>query len=164
MVSLFGCGSAVLRHQPYGTLTVLHSRRRILFMKRRFQGAWLVLAGIVVASPLIGAQGPEKADPSSVDPDWTYSSPGPAKCVEIGNVYLHKGSLQGALSRFQEALKDNPHYAPAYLGLGKVYERMKQNQKALAAYKRYLDELPSAKQAADARDARRAIAHLEGHQ
>jgi tetratricopeptide (TPR) repeat protein len=80
--------------------------------------------------------------------------------VEIGNVYLHKGALEGALSRFQEAVKDNPHYAPAYLGLGKVYERMKQKQKALDAYERYLDELPSAKDAADARDAQRAVARL----
>ena len=97
---------------------------------------------------------------STIDPDWDYASPGPAKCVEIGNVYLHKGALEGALSRFQEAVKDDPHYAPAYLGLGRVYERMKQKQKALDAYERYLDELPSAKQANDARDAQRAIARL----
>jgi len=57
-------------------------------------------------------------------------------------------------------LKDDPHYAPAYLGLGKVYERMKEKQKALDAYERYLDELPSAKEASDARDAQRAIARL----
>jgi tetratricopeptide (TPR) repeat protein len=68
--------------------------------------------------------------------------------------------LQGALSRFQEALKDNPHYAPAYLGLGKVYERMKQKQKALDAYQQYLDELPSAKEAAEAREAQRAVERL----
>ena len=86
----------------------------------------------------------------TIDPDWTYTSPGPAKCVEIGNVYLHKGNLKGALSRFEEAVKDNSNYAPAYLGLGKVYERMNEKQKALDAFKRYLDELPSAKEAAEA--------------
>jgi tetratricopeptide (TPR) repeat protein len=81
--------------------------------------------------------------------------------VEIGNVYLRKGALKGALSRFQEAAKLNSHYAPAYLGLGKVYERMKEKQKALEAYQRYLDELPSAKNAAEARDAQRAVARLQ---
>ena len=91
------------------------------------------------------------------------ATPAPArrKCVEIGNVYLHKGNLKGALSRFQEAVKDDPHYAPAYLGLGKVYERMKEKQKALDAYERYLDELPSAKDAAEAKDAQRAVARLQ---
>jgi regulator of sirC expression with transglutaminase-like and TPR domain len=58
-------------------------------------------------------------------------------------------------------VKDNPHYAPAYLGLGKVYERMNEKQKALEAYERYLLELPSAKDAAEAKDAQRAVARLK---
>ncbi len=116
---------------------------------------------ILWIEPALHAQAPEKPPQTSDDDDWNYVSPGPAKCVEAGNVYLHRGALQGALSRFQEALKDNPHYAPAYLGLGKVYERMKQKQKALDAYQHYLDELPSAKDAAEARDAQRAIARVK---
>ena len=128
---------------------------------QRLRKAWPIVAtGILWIAPTLRAQVPEKPPTPSTDDDWGYTSPGPAKCVEIGNVYLHKGALEGALSRFQEAVKDNPHYAPAYLGLGKVYERMKQKQKALDAYERYLDELPSAKDAADARDAQRAVARL----
>ncbi len=129
-------------------------------MAKGLKAAWFVVLGTVVAAPIVRAQVPEKPPSPAIDPDWGYVSPGPAKCVEIGNVYLHKGALEGALSRFEEAVKDDPHYAPAYLGLGKVYERMKQKQKALDAYERYLDELPSAKQASDARDAQRAIARL----
>ena len=117
--------------------------------------------GIFLLAPAVRAQTPENPPSSPIDEDWNYDTPGPAKCVEIGNVYLHKGALKGALSRFQEAVKDNPHYAPAYLGLGKVYERMKKKQKALDAYQRYLDELPSAKDAADAKDAQRAVARLQ---
>ena len=128
----------------------------------RLRIAWLMIGlGLLWAAPALRAQVPEKPPTPSTDDDWNYVSPGPAKCVEIGNVYLHKGALAGALSRFQEAVKDNPHYAPAYLGLGKVYERMRQKQKALDAYERYLDELPSAKDAADARDAQRAVARLQ---
>ncbi|MGD1103373.1 MAG: tetratricopeptide repeat protein [Terriglobia bacterium] len=130
-------------------------------MQRCLKAAWFVVLGMVVAAPIVCAQVPEKLPSPAIDSDWSYTSPGPAKCVEIGNVYLHKGNLKGALSRFQEALKDNPHYAPAYLGLGKVYERMKQKQKALEAYERYLDELPSAKDAAEARDAQRAVTRLQ---
>jgi tetratricopeptide (TPR) repeat protein len=116
--------------------------------------------GIILLAPAVRAQVPEKS-PAQDNDDQNYQSPGPAKCVEIGNVYLHKGALQGALSRFQEAVKDNPHYAPAYLGLGKVYERLKEKQKALDAYQRYLDELPSLKDAAEARYAQHAVARLQ---
>ncbi|MFZ0961961.1 MAG: tetratricopeptide repeat protein [Terriglobia bacterium] len=129
-------------------------------MRQCLKAAWFVVLIVVVTAPIASAQVPEKPPASQVDDDWTYVSPGPAKCVEIGNVYLRKGKLQGALSRFQEAVKDNPHYAPAYLGLGKVYERLKEKQKALEAYERYLDELPSAQEAAEAKDAQRAIARL----
>lgn len=117
--------------------------------------------GAMLAASLSRAQVPEKIPSPSVDPDWTYTSPGPAKCVEIGNVYLHKGNLKGALSRFEEALQDNPHFAPAYLGLGKVYERMQEKVKALDAYQHFLNELPSAKAADDAKYAQRAVTRLQ---
>ena len=130
-------------------------------MERFFKTLGAVLLAIVMAAPILSAQVPEKPPKPSYDSDWNYVSPGPEKCVEAGNVYLHKGALQGALSRFQEAVKDDPHYAPAYLGLGKVYERMKQKQKALDAYQHYLDELPSAKDAAEAKDVRRTVERLK---
>jgi tetratricopeptide (TPR) repeat protein len=130
-------------------------------MPRYLKAAWFVALGVVVAAPLVRAQVPEKVPDPAINPDWTYTSPGPAKCVEIGNVYLHQRNLKGALSRFQEAVQDDPHYAAAYLGLGKVYERMKEKQKALEAFERYLDELPTAKEAAEAKYAHEAIARLQ---
>ena len=129
-------------------------------MPRVLKAAWFVALGVVLAAPLIRAQVPQKPPSHTTDNNWSYTSPGPVRCVEVGNFYLHRGDLKAALSRFEEAVKDDPHYAPAYLGLGKVYERMKQKQKALDAYQRYLDELPSAKEAAEARDAQRAVARL----
>jgi tetratricopeptide (TPR) repeat protein len=130
-------------------------------MHRALKALGIAALVILWIAPLTRAQVPEKPPKPSNDDDWNYVSPGPEKCVEAGNVYLHKGALEGALSRFQEALKDNTHYAPAYLGLGRVYERMKQKQKAVDAYQRYLDELPSAKDAAEAREAQRAIVRLK---
>ena len=129
-------------------------------MTMNTKAAWFVALSVMVAVPIARAQVPEKIPSPPIDPDWNYTSPGPAKCVEIGNVYLHRGNLKGALSRFDEAVKDNPNYAPAYLGLGKVYDRMQQKRKALDAYERYLDELPTAKEAAEAKDAKRAVARL----
>ncbi len=128
-------------------------------MLKSLRGVGILALGVVITAPVVCAQVPENPDPK-LNPDWEYQSPGPKKCVEIGNVYLHKGKLKGALSRFQEAVQDDPHYAPAYLGLGKVYDRMNEKQKALDAYLRYLDELPSVKDAVDAREAHRAIDRL----
>jgi tetratricopeptide (TPR) repeat protein len=81
--------------------------------------------------------------------------------VEIGDYYLRRKKFNAALSRFQEALKTDPHYAPAYRELGKVYERMEHPQKALDAYRKYLDELPSAQDAREDKRIHKAIARLE---
>jgi len=80
--------------------------------------------------------------------------------VEIGNFYLRRKDYKGALSRFEEAARTDPNYAPAYLGLGKVYEKTGMKQKALDAYQRYLDLLPSDKDAQDAKDVHRAMERL----
>ena len=133
-------------------MALMHSLRRTLLA---------VALGFLVSGPTVRAQVPEKIPTPKIDEDWEYTSPGPAKCVEIGNLYLHQGNLKGALSRFLEAMKTNPHYAPAFLGLGKVYEKMGDKPKALESYRRYLDELPSAKDAGEARAAQRAVARLQ---
>ena len=52
-------------------------------------------------------------------------------------------------------------YAPAYLGLGRVYDHMGLRQKALNAYMRYLDELPSQRESLKAKQARKAVHRLE---
>jgi tetratricopeptide (TPR) repeat protein len=130
-------------------------------MHRRLKIGWAVALGFVLAAPAVYAQVREEPPHASIEDNWKYVSDGPAKCVEVGNFYLRRNKVEAALSRFQEAVKVNPHYAPAYLGLGKVYERMGLKQKALEAYKLYLDELPSAKDAVAAKDAQRAIARLQ---
>jgi tetratricopeptide (TPR) repeat protein len=127
----------------------------------RSKGLVLLAGTAFLTVSCLFAQVPENPPKPAPDSEWAYVTPGPQKCVEAGNIYLHKGALPGALSRFREAIQDDPHYAPAYLGLGKVYERMGEKRKALDAYQRYLAELPSAREAADARDAQRAIARLK---
>jgi tetratricopeptide (TPR) repeat protein len=98
----------------------------------------------------------EKADPVRA-----YVSPSAAKSVEIGDFYLKRKKFKAALSRFQEALTTDPHYAPAYRELGRVYEEMGFWQKSLDAYRKYLDELPSAKDAREAKSIHKAIARLQ---
>ncbi|HEV3277435.1 MAG TPA: tetratricopeptide repeat protein [Terriglobia bacterium] len=93
-----------------------------------------------------------------------YIPPGAAKSVEIGNFYLKRGNYKAAASRFEEAVGARSDYAPAYLGLGKTYEKMGLRQKALNAYQQFLDLLPSDKDAEAAKDVHRAMDRLrEGH-
>ncbi|MGH9395857.1 MAG: tetratricopeptide repeat protein [Terriglobia bacterium] len=114
------------------------------------------------ASPSLHAQNgrQSRAQPASSG-DWTYQPPSPEKSVEIGNFYLHREDDRAALSRFKEAIKTDPDYAPAYLGLGKAYEKLGEHGKALASYEKYLQELPSDRAAARAKDAHKAIARLK---
>lgn len=109
-------------------------------------------------------QGPPGSSPSESKPQagagFTFTPPGPAKSVEVGNFYLRRKDYKGALSRFEEAVQTDPNYAPAYLGLGKVYEKTGATQKALDAYQKYLDLLPSDKDAQDAKEVHRAMDRL----
>jgi tetratricopeptide (TPR) repeat protein len=130
-------------------------------MEQWLKIAPLVALGFALAGPAIRAQDQEALPPPEKVDNWKYVNPGPAKCVAVGNYYLRRGKLKAALSRFEEAAKTDPHYAPAYLGLGKVYERMGLKQKALEAYQQYLDELPSAKEAQEAKDVQEAVARLQ---
>ena len=102
----------------------------------------------------------QQAESPADQGDMSYYPPPASKSVEIGNFYLKRKNLRGALGRFKEAVKTDPYYAPAYLGLGKVYEKMGLKQKALDAYQKYLDELPSTKDALEAKDVHNAIARL----
>ena len=90
-----------------------------------------------------------------------YAPPPAWKSVEIGDFYLKRRSYRAALSRYQEAAKIDPYYAHSYLGMGKVYDRLGLKQKAVDNYRKYLDLLPSSKEAAEARDVHQAIARLE---
>jgi tetratricopeptide (TPR) repeat protein len=100
-------------------------------------------------------------DSGELESSYHYVPPSARQSVEIGNFYLHKKDYRGAMSRYDEAARDDPYYAPAYLGMGKVYEKTGRKSEALAAYHKYLDTLPSQKQADEAKDAHRAIRRLE---
>lgn len=106
-------------------------------------------------------QQPTKPATPKDDPVRVLPSDSASKAVEIGDFYLRRRKYQAALSRFQEALKTNPHYAPAFRELGKVYEKMGQWKKSLDAYQKYLDELPSAKDAREAKDIHKAMARMQ---
>jgi len=126
----------------------------------------IMLVGLLLALSPVSSRAqtsrtpPPPQPPADLDGSFKYAPPGPAKSVEIGNFYLRRHKYQAAISRFQEAVQVRSDYAPAYLGLGKAYEKIGQKEKALHAYQQYLDALPSDKDAEDARDVHRAMARL----
>lgn len=97
----------------------------------------------------------------NIEESRPYVPPPAWKSVEIANYYLKRKKYKAALSRYQEAVAMDPHYAPAYLGLGRVYDKIGLKRKALEAYRTYLDQLPSLREAEEAKDAHDAIARLE---
>lgn len=131
-------------------------------MRRTIGIALLSILVLQASAPGTHAQGPEARPPiDDANTEHRYVPPSASHSVEIGDFYLRRKQFKAALSRYQEAVKTDPHYAPAYRGLGKVYERIGLRQKALDAYRRYLDELPSAQEAREAKPVHKAIARLQ---
>lgn len=107
---------------------------------------------------------PKSAPPLARDPyDDTrpYVPPGAAKSVEIAHYYFIKKDYKAALSRYMEAVGTNPDYPPAYLGLAKCEDKLGFKKQALANYRKYLNELPSDKDAENAKGVQKAIRRLE---
>ncbi len=123
-------------------------------IRMRVPVALVLLLGL----PALRAQ---ERPPKAESEERAYRPPSAEKSVEIGDFYLKKKDYPGALSRYKEAVSTDPHFAPAYLGLGRVYEKIGLKHKALEAYERYLDELPSLKQADEAKNAHKAIERLQ---
>ena len=115
---------------------------------------------LCLAAPAAPAQQGQPA-PQPEEEAKPYVNPPAWKSVEIGDFYLRRKRFRAALSRYQEAVKTDPYYAPGYLGVGKVYDRLGLKQKALEGYRKYLDLLPSAKEAEEAKEVHQAIARLE---
>jgi Tfp pilus assembly protein PilF len=121
-----------------------------------------LLSILVLQASASGISAQEKAPPPvDANAEHRYVPPSASHSVEIGNFYLRRKEFKAALSRFEEAVKTDPHYALAYRGLGRVYERIGLRQKALDAYRRYLDELPSAQEAREAKQVHKAVARLQ---
>ena len=65
--------------------------------------------------------------------------------------YFKRGSYKAAAGRFREATKWNPNLPEAWLRLGEAEQKRKNRQDAKAAYEKYLELQPGAKDAAEVR-------------
>ena len=92
---------------------------------------------------------PEEEDVSEKPKTYDFNPIQAEKEVKVGRYYLHKGSLKAAKGRFYDATQYNPQSPEAFLGLGEVCEKLKDKKGAKAAYQKYLELDPGAKNAAE---------------
>lgn len=61
------------------------------------------------------------------------------KDIEVGQYYMHKGDVDAAIDRFQDATTAKPGYAVPFRYLGEAQEKKGLKKDAVKSYQRYLD-------------------------
>jgi tetratricopeptide (TPR) repeat protein len=64
--------------------------------------------------------------------------------LQVGEFYMHKGDLDAAIDRFQDAALAKPGYAIPFRFLGEAQEKKGLKRDAIKSYTRYLDLYPHA--------------------
>jgi tetratricopeptide (TPR) repeat protein len=98
---------------------------------------------------------PAKPDPRSKKDSATQNAPDQPtwdplraeKDLEIGRYYMHKGDVDAAMDRFQDAITAKPGYGLPFRMLAEAQEKKGMKKAAIKSYQRYLDLLPHAEDA-----------------
>ena len=64
--------------------------------------------------------------------------------MQVGQYYMHKGDVDAAIDRFEDAALAKPGYALPFRYLGEAQEKKGMKRKAIKSYQRYLDLYPKA--------------------
>jgi len=103
------------------------------------------------AKPQVIEQEPPEEDAGEQTKQYAFNPLQATKEVQVGNEYFKKHSFKAAAMRYREATKWNPNFAEAWLRLGEAEEKRKNEKDAKAAYAKYLELQPDAKDAAEVR-------------
>ncbi|MBT8496001.1 MAG: tetratricopeptide repeat protein [Deltaproteobacteria bacterium] len=112
--------------------------------------AEVVDAAVAAAPTVPDAAARTAVDAGKAEPRPT-NKPEPrsaSKLYQKGTRAFLAGKLQSARRHFRRAVEANPRYAPAYRGLGLVYQRQGKRRAAIRYYRRYLRLAPSARDSA----------------
>jgi len=100
----------------------------------------------------------QQISPSTPPPPPAETPPVPAasvfdpfhaeKSIEIGTFYMKKGNYDAAIDRFMDATHFQPTLARPWRLIGEAYEKKHDNGNAIESYKKYLEVLPGAEDAA----------------
>jgi tetratricopeptide (TPR) repeat protein len=117
----------------------------------RWAGIGVVLVAIgpsPVAWSAPQQQGQQKpaaqAGGSSSQENSTFNPLPAEQDVEVGTFYLHKGDVDAAIARFQDAVRLRPNFAKARLLLAEAYEKKGDRAAAVKCYQEYLQVFPNA--------------------
>jgi tetratricopeptide (TPR) repeat protein len=91
---------------------------------------------------------PPPAEIAPTPPEPVFDPLHAEKSIEVGTFYLKKGSYDAAIDRFMDATRFQPKLARPWRLLGETYEKKRDNGHAIEAYKKYLEILPGAEDAA----------------
>jgi tetratricopeptide (TPR) repeat protein len=79
-----------------------------------------------------------KADTGTYDPVSAQDD------IDVGTFYLHKGDIDAAIARFEDAIRLRSNFAKPRLLLAEAYEKKGDKTSALKYYKEYLQVYPKA--------------------
>jgi tetratricopeptide (TPR) repeat protein len=94
---------------------------------------------------------PPEEDKSFLSEDHSFNPLQSQKSVQVGDEYYKIGKLNGAAYRYKDATLWNDGNAEAWRKLGMVEEKLKDKEAEKAAYAKYLELSPDAKDAASIR-------------
>ncbi len=94
-------------------------------------------------------QAPPEEDESLITKEYSFNPLQASKEIKVGLYYLKKGNNKAASQRFTEATRWDPTNAEGFLRLGEVKEKVHDKKAAAAAYAKYLEIAPDAKDAGD---------------
>lgn len=97
--------------------------------------------------------------PAADEDPHKYDAYNAEKDIEVGTFYMHKGDIDAAIPRFEDAATLRPNYGKPRLLLAEAYEKKKEPDAALKYYKEYLKVYPDAP---DAKKIQKKIEKLEG--
>ncbi len=83
--------------------------------------------------------------------DAAFPHDGPKKDINIGEYYLQTGDWQGALSRYESAMVQDPENPEVYWGLAEAQRHLGQYAEARANYLKVVDYDPDSRHGKDAR-------------
>jgi tetratricopeptide (TPR) repeat protein len=115
-------------------------------------------AGESSSRPAGAAPGTQPAVTKPTD-TGTYDPVSAQDDIDVGMFYMHKGDIDAAISRFQDAIRLRSNFAKPRLLLAEAYEKKGDKAGELKYYKEYLQVYPKAP---DAKKIQSKIEKLSG--
>jgi tetratricopeptide (TPR) repeat protein len=113
-----------------------------------------VLPPDAAASTKTPADAPKKSKPGVLPPedDPAWDPFHAQQDIDVGMFYLHKGDVDAAIARFEDAITLRANFAKPRLLLAECYEKKGDPSEAVRYYKEYLQVLPNAPDAKKVRE------------